>query len=822
MKLRIKHILTTIAMVIAPLSGATAQEVAPNEEFDYRDFKFYKEDAEEDLSLWGGLYDLKVERQEDIVAIPRYRYSMSYATSGYRGFRYDESRSAFSNLTIDYVTARSLKGLGYSTHGTLGIAESTLSGALGENSAILLGSESKLYDRQSLRVDMSGRNYLVGINYRGVYTILNRGVALKYGWTLMSNARVRTGRDIYVDGVFTNALDLTLGASYTDRNNNLELMLSLPWSERGLRQASTEEAYMLTHNRLYNPTWGMQAGKIRNSRVATTLRPEIVALWRHRLSATTYFTLAGNIYFEGYGTSALTWFNAPTPMPDNYKYMPSYFTDDKDRHTVEEAWITNDPRYTQVDWEGLYHTNTLQQDGHARYAVTSRRANTTHATMNAGFKSQIKDVEVGYGVELSSDTERNFRVIDDLFGASHIIDKDYYIEDDATYSHLTENNLHNPDHRVGEGDRYSYDYQLTRLRAKFYATARWQIYDIDFSLGANLTAEHTHRRGFFEKELFAGSASYGRSQGVTLVPAMLTASANYTLNQHDMGVAILWRSESPSSNDLFLQPEYNNRLVDNPEMSSTVAAELSYRYTAQRLRLQAMLYIAKTANEMDVVRYYDDLAGEYADAVIDGIGRLHYGVELNANIVWSQYFSSNVAITAAQYRHCSNPSVTTFADDDNSLIANTVSSMKGYYTGAPQLMLYGDIAFRHMGWTARASVQYWGLNHTTPSPIRRTVRIVSYAASTEEAEALKHQDRLPDAATLDLALSKHIKFNDDLSLNIQISARNLLGSSVIYSSYEESRISLHKAGYRTNISPFANRVLYAYPHLFSLSVSLMF
>ena len=148
--------------------------------------------------------------------------------------------------------------------------------------------------------------------------------------------------------------------------------------------------------------------------------------------------------------------------------------------------------------------------------------------------------------------------------------------------------------------------------------------------------------------------------------------------------------------------------------------------------------------------------------------------------------------------------------------------MKGHNVGAPSITLYGDIAFRHKGWMARASVQYWGVNYATPSYIRRTVRVVSYAASEEEKSLLKQQQRLPDAATLDITLSKRFKFSNNTSLSIQLSARNILGSSVVYSAYEENRISRHKVGNRTDIAPFANRLTYAYPRLFSLSASLWF
>ena len=106
--------------------------------------------------------------------------------------------------------------------------------------------------------------------------------------------------------------------------------------------------------------------------------------------------------------------------------------------------------------------------------------------------------------------------------------------------------------------------------------------------------------------------------------------------------------------------------------------------------------------------------------------------------------------------------------------------------------------------------------------MRRTERVLSYTASNEETEALRFQQRLPDAATIDIALSKYFTLTEETSLGIQFTARNILGSNVVYSAYEENRISLRRVGSRTDVTPFANRLSYAYPRLFSLSVSLRF
>ena len=816
LKKTLLYLILVLSAMLAPWQQSHAQEY---EELDYRDFKFYKEDDEEDISLWGGMNDTLILVSERRNYAPNYRYALAYASNTYRGERLSMSRNLFGYTEVDHTTLRTLRGLGYATNEQSGIAHAHLSASIGRTTRVL--TESQQSTKQSAGINLTGKDHLFSINHRGAYSLGKYGALLKEGWTLRDYARVRTGRDIYVDGVFTNSAEVALGATYNSRNERLDIIISMPWSERGLRQASTDEAYSLTQNRLYNPAWGLLNGKMRNSRVATSLRPEIIALWQRKLSVTTDITLSVNGFFEHMGNSSLTSFNAPTTAPDNYKFLPSYFADNE-RTEVERAWTTNDLRYTQIDWDRLYHTNSLQQDGSARYAVTLRRTNLSHIAINAGLNSRVGIATLNYGAEFQGDSERRYRVIEDLMGATHIRDIDYYIEDNATHSHLTDNNLRNPNAIVHEGDRYGYDYRLSSIGIKLYATAEWSISDFDFVVGAQMAPEMSWRRGYFEKELFAGEASYGRSATLVLTPAMANASCHYNVNNHDFTVALMASAHSPNRDDGFLQPDYNNRMVERPELATTISAEFAYSYIAKRLRVDASLYLNSTTRESDVVRYYDDLAGASSDAVVSGIGRIHYGIEASAEVTWSRMFSSAFSLNLAQYRYHRNPTVVIYTDDDNTLIAKTISNMRGHHVGAPEVALYGDICFRHDGWMARASVNYWALGYTTPSVVRRTERILSYTASAEERKALKHQQRLPDAATIDLALSKRFRLTDTSTLNLQLSVRNILGSNVIYSSYEENRISLRKVGSRTDVSPFANRLSYAYPRLFTLSASLRF
>lgn len=815
-------------LVLAVVSLLVWHEVTAQEgyvdEFDYRRYKFYDDAPDDDISLWGGFDEVAEEEARDrsLRNHNAIRYALSYVQSGERGYRYDEERTTLSHLAIDYTTARHMRSLGFDESLTRGMSHSSSTAALGSSAEILSGGESRLYDGHSLRADFSGRNYIAGLDYRGIFTPQRRGVALDEGWSLLSHARVRTGRDIYVDGIFSNVADVAFGATYASRNDNLDIVLIVPWSQRGLRQASTAEAYSLTNNTLYNPSWGMQSGRTRNSRVATTLRPEVVARWQRRVSATTTLNVAANIYFDRRGRTSLAWFDAPTAAPDNYKYMPSYFDGDDERRVVERAWLDGDLSYTQVDWDDLYHTNLLQSDGSARYAVVERRTNTTHLALNCGAESRLKGLALEYGVELRYDGDREFKLVNDLLGADHIADIDYFLRDDSSYSSLTANNLHTPNRLVTEGDRFGYDYRLSRLRAMLYAELRWQSAGIDFTLGARVASDITRRRGYYSKEIFAGDASYGPSRSVALMPAMLFASAQYRLDSHSLAGSFMVRGESPDKEDMFLQCEYNNRTVARAELATTVAAEIAYLYTAPKLSLEAMVYAASTTRRMDVVHYYDDIAGEYVDAVVSGAGGLHYGIDIVAQVAWTRYLYSNAALRLARYRYHRNPEVVTYADNDNDLIATSIAQMRGCRTGAPEVVLYGDVGFRHRGWRAELSAHYWALAAVEGSVVRRTERVLSYASSVEEAEHLAFQQRLPDAFTLDVSLSKLIYLADGYSLNIQFAVRNLLGSSVITDGYEQHRISRRVVGNRTCVAPFDNRLMYAYPRLVTLAVSLWF
>lgn len=123
----------------------------------------------------------------------------------------------------------------------------------------------------------------------------------------------------------------------------------------------------------------------------------------------------------------------------------------------------------------------------------------------------------------------------------------------------------------------------------------------------------------------------------------------------------------------------------------------------------------------------------------------------------------------------------------------------------------------------------------------RTERVLHLAASEETRRKMIAQERLRDAVSLNLSLSKRFylsrsskriytsvvpRFIDRhpwSSIVVMLAVQNLIGSrNMVYSGYESSRLLRHTALSNMSFSPQASRYLYAYPRSFYLSVRFSF
>lgn len=734
-----------------------------------------------------------------------------------RGLDYRAARTSLSGVDLPYRYLSLLRLLGAGEERYAGLAP--VPGEWGPAGGVRLFRfpEGEPLQPYLASVRFTDRNYLFGAKVAAAKTLGD-------GWSLSAAADVRTGRDMHVEGVFTNALTAGLRlAKRFGEGHELALLCIVPPSTRGTRLSSSEEAFSLTGDRLYNPAWGFQDGRVRNSRVRRETIPLAVVTYEVPLSPATSLTAAFGAEAGVSKYSMLDWYDARTPMPDNYRYLPSYAGD----RETELAWRSNDTRYTQVDWDELIRRNRMS-GGHAVYALEDRAERLCNLSANALLTTDVDGrLTLRYGVALCRENTRSYRQMRDLLGAEYITDIDRFLVDDDTYSNLLQNDLRHPDRTIRAGDRFGYDYTLTARTALIHAQADYRADRFRADLSAELGSGAVSRRGHYEKELFPGAQSYGRSRAMRFTPYAFRALAGWAFTPRCyLEAAVQADARMPEAENLFYQPLYNNRTVDNPVPERTYAAELGWRFTGPVLDLQTTVFAVLTLDGTETRRYYDDMASVYCDMAVTGIGRLSYGIEAAADIRLSYRWRLSLAASAGRYKYARDPVVTVLSDVDNSAVdLRAVSRMGGCETGgAPQLTATAELAwFGSRGWGCRASAGYAGRRYVEPMALRRTDRIAGQGGITREAfEAFTRQERLADAFTLDASLFKSFYF-DRSRLTAALMLRNLLGDAdTPYGGYESLRVRRIRPGDDTLYTPHATRCTYAWPRSFYLTISYRF
>lgn len=711
----------------------------------------------------------------------------------------------------------------------LGLAESNFAGVFSQNGAQggYAGSdefstaEGVPVDGGNAGVFFSGRGYLGGVR-AAIHHSMSKG------WSLSLYALGRAGSDLYVEGVFQNSVDAALRLSHkSSSGGTFSVVAMLQAGERGLRYGSTDEAFTLTRNNLYNPSWGYQAGEKRNSRIRRDNAPFLMFSYSSSVGVATRMMLSAGCSVDGRSYSSLGWYDASTPRPDNYRYMPSYYANPAVAAAVAEEWRNGNEKYTQIDWDELYARNRYSSRG-AIYALEDRVNREVQGDAALRFVSDINSsLSLRYALRMGVVSSRNFKRMRDLLGATYHTDIDYFLLDDDTFSHKTDNDVRNPDRRVVEGDIFGYDYTLTegRISAEIglgYSVGKWQI-NADMAFGRSLF----RRNGHFEKELYAGARSFGRSDNVKFSPYALRATLSYAITpQHHLELGVMHSAHAPEMEDMFLNPQYNNRIADNLKMESRSAAEINYNLSAANVDCTVTAYAIHQSGERQLFRACDDLSATYCDADIADVATMRYGVEAAARVKLSRNLFADASLAVGRYIYNNNPMVTLYADVDNSVISsNSRSYMRGCYIGgAPQVA--STIGLEYMtyrGWAVSCSAQVAAMRYVEASMLRRTERVARQASVSEEIyRSFLSQRRLNDAFTLDASVSRWFNIGDN-RLSLTLSVRNLLGrDDIVYGGYESSRIRHYKSGANHVYMPQDDILTYAYPRTFYGVVSWKF
>ncbi|MFR9593430.1 MAG: hypothetical protein SNI57_02615, partial [Rikenellaceae bacterium] len=554
---------------------------------------------------------------------------------------------------------------------------------------------------------------------------------LRNEWGISASIFALSGRDAKIEGVFRQEISPSLSVTRNfGQDKYISLAFKVPYKMRGVRSSATQECYTLTHNNLYNPSWGYYGGKVRNSRVVRNLLPSLSARFQTPITSS---TLASVWLGAEYGTrklSRLGWYNASNPTPNYYNKMPSYYEGSASYSSVVESWQQNDTQYTQIAWDKLEQINLMSVDGESHYVVEDMVERVADVDLGVMFDTQLDGgVKVVYGANANLSSRRNYKQMRDLLGGEYLTDMDQYSTDDTHTGNNLQNNLRDPNRKITNGERFGYDYtfhttHLEAVAAVDYRTSRSSLY-----ISAAIGEESILRDGHYEKERFPGSASYGDSQSITLATYSLSASGGFVLlPQHALSLDLGFNSEAPLSRYIFVNAQYSNRIVESPTTEKIASASLKYRYTSPRVKVAVEGYVLSMYDMQQVWQGYDDISSTYCDVVISDIATRSVGVEVSGEFSIGRRWRLVSTISAGGYIYSSAPQVRLYDDSDLSLVAESqASTLRGYVVGnAPQVATtLGATYFGRKGVVVGVESAYFAKRYIAPSIMRRTDRIVN-------------------------------------------------------------------------------------------------
>jgi len=697
--------------------------------------------------------------------------------------------------------------------------------------------------------DLTRNGDVVNYNNAGTFTFGSIGgsenINMRAG-SYAPGARVTlsyTNRNYYARSILSYATGMSdrgwafvgaLGGRFSDRgyiegtsyeNVSYALSVERQWDEgrhsialvtygspvvRGQQGSSFQEAYDLTKNNLYNPNWGYQNGKVRNSRIVKAYDPTVILSHVWRVDDRTSLSSGAMLHYGRYSNSALNWYDAMDPRPDYYRKLPSYQLLDSTRASLDisglkNRWTSGDSRTTQIDWDDLYAQNRNPEHrrkygGEALYMVERRHFDLLEGTMNANFhKLYDNNMSITAGVEARKSTSFQYKTVNDLLGADFVTDYDKFAEREKEYSDFEtrkQNDLVFPDRKVYVGDIFGYDFEIGIQSASIWFNNQHKTKSFDFYYGSKFSYTDFRRSGRMKNGRFPNS-SYGKGRKHQFFDFALKGGINYKFSgRHFLSMNLGLLTEAPVPDRAYIMSRSTDQTALNLKSARIFQSDLNYIFSTPKIAGRISFFQTNFNDQVERTQYYHDSERTFVFHQLSGVSKVHRGVEGAATFTPDRHWSIDAILNLGEYYYSGNPMGT--MNSENGKLVNVQEKVylkNVYVSGTPQFA--GILAARYFYdfWFFEISGNYAGRMYLSAAPLRR---IASNYANINPNDPqnykaylqLSAQERLTDAITFDGSIGKLLYLKNRKSLSVNFSIVNFMNDkSIRTGGFEQGRLS---------------------------------
>lgn len=568
---------------------------------------------------------------------------------------------------------------------------------------------------------------------------------------------------LYDSDSFFGALEYRMNA-----RNSLVLTSVFAKNRRGRSSAITEEVFNLVGNQ-YNPYWGRQDGKIRNSRERGIFEPFFML--NHLLRTNNLNWTTGVAYQLGSQTrSRLGYFNAPNPDPTYYRNLPSFYinnpfgADFTNAALAREGFLKN----PQLQWPRFHTANSnAANGGKAAYVLYDDVVDGNQITLSSTMEYSLGEhVNLGVGANYKTENSSNFAEIQDLLGAGFHSDIDPFSE--------TVNDI-NGSLTKTEGEKFNYNYDLKTSRTTGFGQIELKFDTWSGFASASISNFGVERNGLFKNERFLEN-SLGRSAKISFSNVAYKAGITHFFSgRHWITASGGVVNMPPTPQNIFINPRENNETVPEIQSETISTLDVGYFIRLPEVTGRISMFYTRFQNATDINFFFVDsgVGSDFVQEVIYGLGTLHKGLELGLEYQASSNVKLSLVGNLGEYVYASDPYVqinfdTAGAEEDlidpKGNINLGMARLKGIKLAqGPQTAFALGAEYRSPKyWWIGATANYLANNHASVSTIARTQSFLLDPntgkrfpdATDENVERILRQQKLDDFYLLNLVGGK--------------------------------------------------------------------
>lgn len=707
-----------------------------------------------------------------------------------------------------------------------------------------IGASYALDSRASKQRKQLQASYAVtNRNYRHRLMATYSTGMLKHGWAVSASFSRRWAAEGYVPGTFYDAYSYFLSVEkYFGNNHSLALTIMGAPIKNGRQLAATQEAYDLAGSNYYNPAWGWQNGKKRNSRIGNQHQPLFILTDEWKIDNRSSLLTAAGFSFGVESVTALDWYSSANPAPDYYRYLPSYQEDSTQKALLRDAY-TQHPELLQINWDRLYEANAMNWQtvdsvdgdpgksvsGHrSLYILENRIRNNKKFDFASTYNSNLNDhISISAGVIYQMQMTRNYKRVVDLLGGDFYVDINQFAERDFRDSFgVAQNDLNHPNRVLYEGDKFGYDYVTNLHQASLWATPVFRYNKVDFFVGAQLGLTSFWRDGKVKNGLFPNT-SEGKSKVSTFFNYAFKAGVTYKADGRNyLFLNGVYQTRAPYFDDAFVSPRTRNDLAGNLKSEQVFGGEVGYQLRTPVAKLKVDFFFTQFNNSTKTIRFYHDDERTFVNYTLTGMNTRHWGFELGSEFKIWRGFSATAVGSIGRYTYVSRPTATITADNDPSSTSTQTVYQKGFNVGGtPQLA--GSIGLNYRDpkfWFIGMNFNYYDWMWLSFNPIRRTINGVSpLDENSTEWKNVVDQQRLKGQFTMDLFAGYSWLLNNQFKtlkkryfLVFNVGINNITNNkNFITGGYEQMRFDFTL----NNVNKFPPKLFYAYGTNYFMSIA---